>query len=69
MAKEEENDKRTNNDLQNTIQKAKDRTTRVPLAIGRELGCSGWVSRSCSTTYYIIDIIGLNASFREFMHV
>ena len=30
-------DKRTNNDLQNTTQKTKDRVTRTPLKIGGEL--------------------------------
>jgi len=30
-------DKRTNNDLQNTTQKTKDRATRAPLKIGGEL--------------------------------
>jgi hypothetical protein len=33
-------DKRTNNDLQNTIQKTKDRTTRIPLKIEGELGAA-----------------------------
>jgi len=42
-------DKRTNNDLQNITQKTKDRVTRTPLKTGGELGCSGWVSSSCST--------------------
>jgi len=30
----------TNNDLQNTTQKTKDRVTRIPLNTGDELGCS-----------------------------
>ncbi len=31
------------NDLQNTLQKAKDRATRTPLNTGDELGCpEGW---------------------------
>jgi len=41
--------KRTNNDLQNTMQKTKDRATRTPLKTGCELRCSGEVSSSCST--------------------
>jgi len=32
--------KRTNNDLQNTIQKTKDGATRTPLKTGGELRCS-----------------------------
>jgi hypothetical protein len=36
--------KRTNNDLQNTTPKTKDRVTRTPLKIGDELMCSGRVS-------------------------
>jgi hypothetical protein len=30
--------KRTNNDLQNTAHKAKNRTTRTPLKMGEQLG-------------------------------
>ena len=41
--------KRLNNDLQDTIQKSKDRATRTPLRTGDELMCSRSVSRSCST--------------------
>jgi hypothetical protein len=41
--------KRTNNDLQKTTQKAKDRVARTPLKTGIELMYSGRVSRSCST--------------------
>jgi hypothetical protein len=33
--------KEKNNDLQNIMQKTKDRSTRTPLKIGGELGCSG----------------------------
>ena len=46
--------KGTNNDLQNTTQKTKDRTGRTPLKPGDELRRSEWVSNSCSTmnTYY-----------------
>ena len=44
-----EKGQRTNNDLQNTTQKPKDRTTRTPLKTGGELMCSGRVNRSCST--------------------
>ena len=36
--------KRTNNDLQNTTQKTKDRVTPTPLKTGGELMCSGRVS-------------------------
>jgi hypothetical protein len=41
--------KGTNNDLQNITQKTKDRATRTPLNIRRELKCSGKVGSSCST--------------------
>jgi len=40
--------KRTNNDLQNTTLKNKDRATRTPLKTGGELRCSGRESSSCS---------------------
>ena len=33
--------KRTNNDIQNTKQKTKDRATRIPLKTGGEIRCSG----------------------------
>ena len=39
---EKKNYKRTNNDLQNTTQKTKDRATRTPLITGDELGCFGY---------------------------
>ena len=42
------NDKRTNNDLQNTTQKTKDRATRTLLNTGGELRFSGRVSSFCS---------------------
>ena len=42
--------KRTNNDLQNTTQKANDRVTRTPLKTGGELECCGRVSSPCSTS-------------------
>jgi hypothetical protein len=32
----------TNNDLQNTTQKTKDRAIQNPLITGGELGCSEW---------------------------
>jgi len=38
--------KRTNNDLQNTVQETKDRATRTPLKTWSELGWSAWVARS-----------------------
>jgi hypothetical protein len=43
-------DKRTNNDLQKITHKTKDRVRRTPLKTRGELGCSGRVSRSCSTS-------------------
>jgi hypothetical protein len=43
-------EKKTNNDLQNTKQKTTDRITRTPLQAGSELGCSGRVSSSFSTS-------------------
>ena len=43
-------DKMTKNDLQNSTEKTKDRVTRTPQKIGGELGCSGKVSSSCSTS-------------------
>jgi hypothetical protein len=41
--------KKLNNDPQNITQKIKDRVTRTPLKIGRELMCSGRVSGFCIT--------------------
>ena len=41
--------KRTNNDLQNTTQKTKDRGVRTQLETGGELMCFGGASGSCST--------------------
>ena len=43
------NDNRTNNGLQNTTQKTKDRVTRTSLKTGEELRCSGRVGISFST--------------------
>jgi hypothetical protein len=40
----------TKNDLQNSTGKTKDRVTRTPQKTGGELGCSGKVSSSCSTS-------------------
>ena len=40
--------KRTNNDLQNSTHKSKDRVTRTPLKTGGELRCSGRVGSSSS---------------------
>ena len=40
-------DKWTNNDIQNTTQKTKDRSTRTPLKASCELRCSGRVGSSC----------------------
>ena len=45
-----EKGQRTNNDLQNTTQKTKDRVTRTPLKTGGKLKCSERVSSSCSTS-------------------
>jgi hypothetical protein len=42
-------DKKTNNHLQNTTQKTKDRATLIQLNTGGELRYSGRVSSSCST--------------------
>jgi hypothetical protein len=42
--------KRTNNDPQSTTQKTKGRATRIPLKTGGELGCSGRVGNSYSTS-------------------
>ena len=41
---------RTNNELQNTTHKRKDRVARTPLKLGDELRCSGRVSSSFSTS-------------------
>ena len=46
----EKKDKRTNNDLQNTTQKTKNRATRTPRKTGGEPRWSGKVSSSCSTS-------------------
>jgi hypothetical protein len=43
-------DKRTNNDLQSTTQKTKDRVIRTPQKLGCEQRCSGWVSSFCSSS-------------------
>jgi hypothetical protein len=43
-------DKKTNNDLQNTTHKTKERVTRTPLKTGDEHRCSGWVGSSYSTS-------------------
>ena len=42
-------DKRTNNDLQSTTQKAKDLATRIPLNTEGELRCPGRIDIPCST--------------------
>jgi len=44
------NDKWTNNDLQNITHKTKDRVTRTSLKTGGELGCSGSVNSNNSTS-------------------
>jgi hypothetical protein len=46
---QQKKDKRTNNDLQNTIQKTKDRATQTTKKTMGELWCSGMVSSFCST--------------------
>jgi hypothetical protein len=43
-------DKGINNDLQNITQKTNDPATLTRLQTGSELGCSGRVSCSCSTS-------------------
>jgi hypothetical protein len=43
-------DKITKNDLHNSTEKTEDRVTRTPQKTGGELGCSGRVSSSCSTS-------------------
>jgi len=43
-------EKRTNNDLQNIMQKTKDRASRTALQIGDELRYWGRVGSSCSTS-------------------
>jgi hypothetical protein len=43
--------KSTNNDLQNTTQKTKDRETRTPLKPGGELRCSGRVSSAVMANF------------------
>jgi hypothetical protein len=42
---------RTNNDLQNSTQKTKDRATRTPLKIGGELRCLQWESAKSQTLW------------------
>jgi hypothetical protein len=43
-------DNRTNNDLQNTTLKTKDRATRIPIKTDGELRCSERVGRSFVTS-------------------
>ena len=45
-----ENDKRTDNDIQNTTQKTKYRATRTSLKPGFTLRCSGRKTRYCSNS-------------------
>jgi hypothetical protein len=63
MAKEEK-DNRTNDDLQNTTHKTKDRVTRTPLKTGGQLRCSGRVGSASelteSTLYIGQKSIGFN---------
>ena len=47
-------DKMTINGLQNITHETKDRVTRTPLKPGGELGCSGRVSSSCSTSVNLV---------------
>jgi len=42
---QKEKDNRTNNDLQNTIQKTKDRTTRTPLKTGVDINCRSTINQ------------------------
>ena len=50
---------RTNNDLQNTTQKTKDRAARIPIETGDEFRCSGRVSSSCLTSSKVYSSINL----------
>ena len=47
------NKKRTNNGLQNTTQKTKDRVTGTPLKTKDEWRCSGKVGSSCFIKWYL----------------
>jgi len=49
--------KGTNNDLQNTTQKAEDWETQTPSKTGNEPWCSGRVCSSCSTTGTRMEIV------------
>ena len=46
-----EKGQRTNNDLQNTTQKTKDRATRIRIKTWGEPRCCGKVTSSCSTSH------------------
>jgi hypothetical protein len=51
---QQKKDKRTNNDLQNTIQKTKDRATQTPLKTIGELWCSGMLYSGYSSYYTLL---------------
>jgi hypothetical protein len=48
--RQKKKDKRTNNDIHGTMQKAKDRVTRTPLQTGDERRCFRWANSSCFTS-------------------
>jgi hypothetical protein len=50
MEKQGHTTQRSNNDQQNTTLKTNDLETQTPLKTGDELGCSGRMSSSCSTS-------------------
>ena len=63
-------DKRTNNDLQNTTQKTKDRATRTKLKTGSKPRCSGRVASCCSTNirqvYWLLCNVKSSAVFMTY---
>jgi len=69
------NDKRRNNDLQQTTQKTKDRATRTPPNSWGELMCSGRIISYCSTSgtrqIYFLGLLGSNTALNiiSAMHV
>ena len=62
-----ENDKRINNNLQNTTEKTKNRVMQTSLKTGCEFMCSGRVNSSCSTsgTHHVTLVTNpINAIFK-----
>ena len=49
--------KKTNNSLQNTTQKTKDRASRTPLKTWVELWCSKSESSSCTTSWHVASVM------------